>query len=108
MGTYDRFCQSCGMPMDKDPGHGGTNRDGTKTHKYCSLCYENGEFRDNFTLADEMIEFVKGKLKEMGLGGAVLKGVVPFIPGDIVKAASTAGLARLAGRWTRRVFPPGG
>jgi hypothetical protein len=68
MGAYDRFCQSCGMPMDQDPGNGGTNQDGTKTHKFCSLCYENGAFKDNFSAADEMVDFVKGKLKEMGYG----------------------------------------
>ena len=66
MGAYDRFCQSCGMPMEKDPGMGGTNQDGSKTHKYCSLCYENGAFKDNFTVSDDMVNFVKGKLKEMG------------------------------------------
>jgi hypothetical protein len=68
MGVYDRFCQSCGMPMDKDPKNGGTNQDGSKTRKYCSLCYDNGSFRDNFTAADEMVAFVKDKLKEMGYG----------------------------------------
>ncbi len=66
MGTYDRFCQSCGMPMNKDPNHGGTNEDGTKTHKFCSLCYVNGKFEDNFSSAEEMIGLVKDKLKEMG------------------------------------------
>ena len=66
MGTYDRFCQSCGMPMEKDPYHGGTNDDGTRTHKYCSLCFEDGSFKDNFSTAEEMVELVKDKLKEMG------------------------------------------
>lgn len=66
MGAYDKFCQSCGMPIDKDPARGGTLVDGTKTQQYCSLCYERGSFKDNFTEADEMISFVKGKLKEMG------------------------------------------
>ena len=65
---YDKFCQSCGMPMDKDPGKGGTCADGTKSLKYCSLCYENGTFKDNFSSADEMVRFVKGKLREMGYG----------------------------------------
>jgi hypothetical protein len=68
MGAYDKFCQSCGMPMDKDPGKGGTLEDGTRTQKYCSLCYEKGAFKDNFNSADEMVSFVKGKLKEMGYG----------------------------------------
>lgn len=66
MGAYDKFCQSCGMPMDKDPARGGTLANGTKTQQYCSLCYDKGTFRDSFTEADEMISFVKGKLKEMG------------------------------------------
>ena len=68
MGTFDRFCQSCGMPMDKDPAHGGTNTDGTRTHKYCSFCFEKGKFRDDFTTPDEMAGFVRDKLKEMGYG----------------------------------------
>lgn len=68
MGTYDKFCQSCGMPMEQDPKNGGTNQDGTKTHKYCSFCFENGNFRDDFGAADEMVDFVKDKLKEKGYG----------------------------------------
>jgi hypothetical protein len=68
MGRFDKFCQSCGMPMDKDPGNGGTNADGTKSAKYCSLCYESGSFRGDFKSSGEMVEFVKGKLKEMGYG----------------------------------------
>ena len=68
MGVYDRFCQSCGMPMAKDPGMGGTNQDGTKTHKYCSMCYQEGLFKDNFTKSDEMVDLVQDKLKEMGYG----------------------------------------
>jgi hypothetical protein len=68
MGRIDRFCQSCGMPMEKDPGNGGTNADGTKSAKYCSYCYESGSFSGNFKNSNEMVEFVKGKLKEMGHG----------------------------------------
>jgi len=56
------------MPMDKDPGKGGTNLDGTKSDMYCSYCYDKGEFRDDFTTAPQMVEFVKGKLEEQGMG----------------------------------------
>jgi hypothetical protein len=68
MGKFDNFCQSCGMPMDKDPGHGGTNPDGSKNLKYCSYCYEKGSFHDSFMKVDDMVRFVRGKLKEMGYG----------------------------------------
>jgi hypothetical protein len=68
MGKFDRFCQSCGMPIEKDPGNGGTNADGSKSVKYCSYCYDGGKFRDSFSRPSEMITLVKGKLKEMGMG----------------------------------------
>jgi len=68
MGKFDRFCQSCGMPMDQDPGKGGTNTDGTVSTIYCSYCFQNGKFNDSFTKPSEMVSFVKGKLKEMGYG----------------------------------------
>jgi hypothetical protein len=68
MGKFDKFCQSCGMPMEKDTENGGTNADGSKTLNYCSYCYQMGAFKDNFTKPEEMVKFVKGKLKEMGYG----------------------------------------
>ena len=58
-------CQSCGMPIKKDPAGGGTNADGTKSGMYCSFCYQKGAFTRDCT-AGEMQEFCKGKLKEMG------------------------------------------
>ncbi len=68
MGKFDKFCQSCGMPMEQDPGKGGTDADGLKSDTYCSYCYSEGKFRDNFTKSVEMVSFVKGKLKEMNYG----------------------------------------
>jgi hypothetical protein len=68
MGKFDKFCQSCGMPMEKDTANGGTNADGSKNLRFCSLCYTNGEFHDKFTKSGEMVKFVRGKLKEMGYG----------------------------------------
>ena len=39
-----KTCQSCGMPLSKDPAHGGSEADGTKSAKFCSFCYQNGTF----------------------------------------------------------------
>jgi hypothetical protein len=54
--------------MDQDPMQGGTEADGSRSKKYCSLCYDKGAFKDNFTTSAEMVKFVKGKLKEAGYG----------------------------------------
>ena len=50
-----KICQSCGMPLDKDPSKGGTNSDGTLSDKYCSYCFSNGNFTQNISL-DEMTD----------------------------------------------------
>lgn len=68
MKTY-KNCQSCAMPMSKDPEKGGTNADGLKSTMYCSYCYQNGAFTQaDFTAADMQV-FCKGKIKEMGFPG---------------------------------------
>lgn len=38
------ICQSCGMPLQRDPKGGGTNADGSISTKYCSYCYQVGKF----------------------------------------------------------------
>jgi len=68
MEKNNKFCQSCGMPMEMDPEKGGTNADGSKTDKFCSYCFQAGSFKDNFTTPAEMVSLVKDKLKEMGYG----------------------------------------
>ena len=62
-----KYCQSCGMPMKKDPEGGGANADGSKSEKYCSYCYKEGKFIGDIKTAEEMKKFVDGKLKEMKL-----------------------------------------
>ncbi len=37
-------CQSCGIPLHKDPQGGGTEKDGTKSTMYCGYCYADGQF----------------------------------------------------------------
>ncbi len=50
------ICQSCGMPLDKDPNYGGTNADKSKSDKYCSFCYIEGKFTDEGITVREKIE----------------------------------------------------
>jgi Putative zinc ribbon domain len=66
--TY-KNCQSCGMPMKKDPAGGGTNADGSKSAMYCSYCYTNGAFHNPDWTVQQMQAFCKQKLQEMGFPG---------------------------------------
>jgi len=76
----NKNCQSCGMPMNKDPNNGGTNSDGTKNLIYCSYCYENGDFTQPDITVNEMKELVKGKMKEMGFPGFLVGFFTQGIP----------------------------
>lgn len=78
-GVY-KNCQSCGMPLKKDPKKGGANADGTKSTMYCSYCYEDGKFKQPDWTASQMQEFSKGKLKEMGFPGFLASLFTKGIP----------------------------
>lgn len=69
MQKSNKFCQSCGMPMKKDPKKRGSNSDRSINQKYCSYCFEKGEFIQADISLQEMQVFVKGKMKEMGFPG---------------------------------------
>lgn len=60
----NKFCQSCGMPMKKDPKNGGTNADGSQNSDYCSYCYKEGVFQDDCNTAKEMQKFCIGLLTQ--------------------------------------------
>lgn len=72
-------CQSCAIPLKKSPNGGGTNFDLTLSSKYCSYCYEKGEFKQREMSLEEMQIFVKGKMKELGfpsfIGRFYAKGI---------------------------------
>lgn len=74
-------CQSCGMPMKKDPQGGGTNADGVRNSDYCSYCFRNGEFTSpEIRTATEMQTFCIGKLKEKGIPGVMAWVLTRRIP----------------------------
>ena len=62
-------CQSCGMPLSKDPNGGGSESDGSKSGKYCSHCYQDGAFTQADMTVDEMKQLVDEKMKEMKIPG---------------------------------------
>jgi arginine decarboxylase-like protein len=74
-------CQSCGMPLKRDPEGGGTNYDGSKSTMYCSKCYVNGDFQNPaIDTAEKMQAFVKDKLKSMGFPGFIAGMFTKGIP----------------------------
>ena len=64
--TY-KNCQSCSIPMSRDPHGGGTNADGSKSPMYCSHCYAYGRFTLPDISVEQMQSLVRGKLREFGM-----------------------------------------
>ncbi|MGB1037724.1 MAG: zinc ribbon domain-containing protein [Bacteroidia bacterium] len=66
-----KFCQSCGMPASKDPGKGGTEKDGSKNLKYCSYCYQDGDFynKEEINTAKKMQDMCIKMMKANGMNG---------------------------------------
>ncbi len=64
-------CQSCGMPLSKDPQGGGSEADGSLSTLYCSLCYENGAFRHPDMNLQEFQDHCAEQLKKKGMPGIV-------------------------------------
>lgn len=73
-------CQSCCMPLKKSPNGGGTNADGTISKMYCGYCYEKGQFIHPDWTVSQMQDFVKDKMKEMGIPGFLAKFFTKGIP----------------------------
>lgn len=75
------LCQSCGMPMDKDPEQGGTEADGGRSTEYCSYCYVDGAFASpEIDTPEKMQQFCIAKMKEMGMPGFVAWAFTRGIP----------------------------
>lgn len=70
------FCQSCGMPIDKDEMLG-TNGDGSLNNEYCKYCFQHGEWTNPSISFDEM------KLKCINILAEKTK-MPPFIATAIV------------------------
>ncbi len=63
----NKNCQSCGMPLSKDPQGGGSEVDGKKSALYCSHCYKQGAFTEPAITCEQMVAKVTAVLKQMGI-----------------------------------------
>lgn len=76
-----KSCQSCGMPLKRDPQGGGTNADGTMSKKFCSKCYVDGVFQHpEIDTPEKMQFFVQQKMKKMGFPGFLGRMFTKGIP----------------------------
>lgn len=73
-------CQSCGMPLSKDPLGGATNADGSRSNEYCSRCYHQGAFTQPNITAEEMTTLVEGKLRSMHFPGFLARRFAKEVP----------------------------
>jgi hypothetical protein len=66
-----KFCQSCGFPLKKDIKGGGTEKDGSISKKYCTMCYENGVFLTptEINTSKKMQTFCIEQMKNSGMNG---------------------------------------
>lgn len=73
-----KTCQSCSKPMKKDEDRG-TEADGSRSAKYCSLCYANGKFLQPDITLEQIQALVRDKLAAMGfprfLAGFFTRGI---------------------------------
>ena len=51
------------MPLKKDPMGGGSEKDGSRSKKYCSSCYADGAFKNPEMSLQEMQQLVDNVLK---------------------------------------------
>jgi putative zinc ribbon protein len=79
-GPKGLVCQSCGMPLSRDPLGGGTNADGTRTTEYCSHCYQKGAFAQPDITAQQMQTLVEGKLRTMHVPGFLARRFAKDVP----------------------------
>lgn len=73
-------CQSCGMPLARDPQGGGTEADGRRSTEYCSHCYQKGVFTDPGMTLERMVSGVTARLQSMNLPPAVVSQLAGEIP----------------------------
>jgi hypothetical protein len=68
------------MPLSKDEQGGGTEKDGLKSSEYCSRCYQDGAFTEPHITLEQMMEKVRGKMREMHFPGFMTNFFVKDMP----------------------------
>lgn len=78
------MCESCLMPLGKNLEDSGTEKDGTKSEKYCKYCYQDGKLLYEGSLKDFQ-NICYGEMRKHGMG--------------FIKAKFFTWMIRFAPRW---------
>jgi hypothetical protein len=73
------ICQSCGMPLD-DNNLLGTEKDGSKSHDYCTYCYQQGKFLNPEMTLEEMRSLVKKIMEEKKIPASIIEAGINQLP----------------------------
>jgi hypothetical protein len=73
------FCQSCGMPLDKEEAKG-TEKNGLKSNEYCKYCFVDGAFKNPKMNLEDMENNVKNKMKKLELHEYAIQKAVNMLP----------------------------
>ncbi|MFN4932179.1 MAG: zinc ribbon domain-containing protein [Bacteroidota bacterium] len=78
-----KFCQSCGFPLKKDKKGGGSEKDGSISNMYCSMCYEKGQFLTppDIDTAAKMQQYCIQEMKKDGMNAFFAWLATRSIPG---------------------------
>jgi hypothetical protein len=68
MDTFEKQCQSCGMPLE-DGKKSGTESNGELSKTYCVLCYKDGAFISPDLTLNDMKKILDDTIGKEGLRG---------------------------------------
>jgi len=75
----ERFCQSCGMPLDTPETHG-READGSISQQFCRYCYSNGHFSQPDMTLEQMRRSVIQKMENEEIPEDIIETVVVRLP----------------------------
>lgn len=73
------YCQSCGVPLDREDIFG-TERDGSRSTKYCKYCYAEGAFIEPGMTLEQMKIRARTQLEQRQMPESVIQQVILTLP----------------------------
>ena len=74
-----KFCQSCGMPLDKEEVKG-TQKNSLKSDEYCKYCYGNGVFKHPKMNLEGMKKNVETQMKKLEHHEYAIQKAITILP----------------------------